>query len=263
MPLRFTILGCGTSAGVPRIGNDWGQCDPANPKNRRLRVSILVESQTTRLLVDTSPDLRQQLLTADVIDLDAVLWTHDHADHAHGIGDLRPIYHHRMNRKEPAGPIEGYARSPVISLMKQRFGYAFEGREGYRPIIKAIELPEGDLTIGDIAVRWVDMPHGNIFSTGFRFEHGGRAIGYATDFHEVTEGMIALFSGVDVWIVDALREKPHPTHPHLAQTLAGVEHVRPGCTYLTHMDNSMDYARLCAILPPHVRPAYDGLSELA
>lgn len=262
MPLRFTILGCGTSSGVPRIGNDWGNCDPINPRNRRTRVSLLVQSETTTILVDTSPDMREQLLAAEVITLDAVLWTHDHADHCHGIDDLRQVYHHRAFMGQHNAPIEGYARAPTLKHLRQRFAYAFEGREGYRPIVSGHDLTDA-LDIGDIHVRCVDMPHGAIWSTGFCFEHDGRTIGYATDFHEVTEAMIDLFSGVDVWIVDALREKPHPTHPHLALTLDAIAATRPKRAYLTHMDNSMDYAQLCAILPLSIRPAYDGLSDVA
>tara|TARA_B110001454_G_scaffold214719_1_gene234949 strand:- start:1187 stop:1975 length:789 start_codon:yes stop_codon:yes gene_type:complete len=262
MPLRFTVLGCGTSAGVPRIGNDWGSCDPANPKNRRTRVSLLIQSDTTTLLVDTSPDMREQLLSANTISLDAVLWTHDHADHCHGIDDLRQVYHHRARGRRHAEPIDGYARAPTLKLLKTRFAYAFEGREGYRAIVAGRDLPD-KIMIGDIQVSSVDMPHGAIWSTGFRFEHKGMSVGYATDFHEVSEAMIELFSGVDVWIVDALREKPHPTHPHLALTLDAIACIAPKRAYLTHMDNSMDYERLCALLPPHVRPAYDGLCEMA
>lgn len=260
MALCFTILGCGTSAGVPRIGNDWGSCDPANPKNRRTRVSLLVQSETTTILVDTSPDLREQLLAVDVIAIDAVLWTHDHADHCHGIDDLRQVYHHRTYQGRHNEPIEGYARVQTLRMLKHRFAYAFEGREGYRPIVRGLEL-EDAISIGDIHIRCVDMPHGAIWSTGFRFEHGGKSIGYATDFHEVTEAMVAHFSGVDVWVVDALREKPHPTHPHLGMTMEAVARIAPRRAYLTHMDNSMDYERLCSALPPHVLPAYDGLSE--
>ncbi len=253
MPLRFTILGCGTSSGVPRIGNDWGSCDPGNPKNRRTRVSILVQTEATTLLVDTSPDMRAQLLAADVIDIDAVLWTHDHADHCHGIDDLRQIFHHR------GVPVDGYARSETMKLLSRRFTYAFDGREGYRPIITPHALPDR-LSIGDIEISCVDMPHGAVYSTGFRFEQGGKSVCYATDFHEVTIEMIELFSATDVLIVDALRERPHPTHPHLALTLDAVAQAQPGRVLLTHMDQSMDYDRLCAMLPPHIRPAYDGLS---
>jgi len=261
MGLSVTILGCGTSSGVPRIGNDWGACDPANPKNRRSRVSILVQSDTTTILVDTSPDLREQLLAANVLEIDAVLWTHDHADHCHGIDDLRQVHHHRQRHQKRSEPIDGYARAETLDLLQRRFAYAFEGRAGYKPIVAGHALDEDCLSIGDIAIGCVDMPHGYIWSTGFRFELNGKSIGYATDFHDVTPEMIVLFSGVDLWIVDALREAPHPTHSHLSRTLEAIEAVRPARALLTHMDQSMDYDRLCATLPDHVRPAHDGLIE--
>jgi phosphoribosyl 1,2-cyclic phosphate phosphodiesterase len=252
MSLKLTILGSGTSSGVPRIGNDWGTCDPTEPKNRRTRVSILVESPTTRILVDTSPDMRAQLLAAEVVQIDAILWTHDHADHSHGIDDVRQLFHHRRS------PVPGYARAQTLKLLTQRFGYAFEGRNGYHPTVDAHVLPDA-LRIGDIDIACVDQPHGDIFSTGFRFTYGGRSIGYATDFHALTPDMLALYAGLDVWVVDALREAPHPTHPHLALTLEGVAATRPGRAILTHMDQSMDYASLCRTLPKGVEPGYDGL----
>ncbi|WP_420145056.1 MBL fold metallo-hydrolase [Sphingobium sp.] len=252
MSLKLTVLGSGTSSGVPRIGNDWGACDPAEPKNRRTRVSILVESPTTRILVDTSPDMREQLLAANVVQIDAILWTHDHADHSHGIDDVRQLFHHRRT------PVPGYARAQTLKLLGQRFAYAFEGRNGYHPTIVPHMLPDG-LRIGDIDVACVDQPHGEIFSTGFRFGHGGRSIGYATDFHALTPDMLALYDGLDLWVVDALREQPHPTHAHLAMTLDGIAATRPGRAILTHMDQSMDYATLCRTLPNGVEPGYDGL----
>ena len=252
MSLKLTILGCGTSSGVPRIGNDWGSCDPNEPKNRRTRASILVESPTTRLLIDTSPDMRAQLLAANVIHIDAILWTHDHADHCHGIDDVRQLYHHRRT------PVPGYARRQTLKLLKERFAYAFEGRQGYHPTIEPHVLPDG-LRIGDIDIACTDQPHGEIYSTGFRFASGGSSIGYATDFHDLTADMISLYDGLDVWVVDALREKPHPTHPHLALTLDGISAVRPGRAILTHMDQSMDYAALLKTLPDGVEPGYDGM----
>ncbi|MCP1471114.1 phosphoribosyl 1,2-cyclic phosphate phosphodiesterase [Sphingobium sp. OAS761] len=252
MSFKVTILGSGTSSGVPRIGNDWGACDPAEPKNRRTRVSILVESSTTRILVDTSPDMRAQLLAADVIHIDAILWTHDHADHSHGLDDVRQLYHYRR------APLPGYARAETLKHLQDRFAYAFEGRNGYHPTIAGQVLPD-TLRIGDIDIASVDQPHGEIWSTGFRFVHSGRSIGYATDFHEITPAMLALYDRLDIWVVDALREKPHPTHPHLAMTLGGIAAVRPGRAILTHMDQSMDYASLCDSLPNGVEPGYDGL----
>ena len=252
MSLKLTILGCGTSSGVPRIGNDWGSCDPNEPKNRRTRASILVESPTTRLLVDTSPDMRAQLLATDVVHIDAILWTHDHADHCHGIDDVRQLYHHRRT------PVPGYARRQTLKLLNQRFAYAFEGRQGYHPTIEPHVLPDG-LRIGDIDIACTDQPHGEIFSTGFRFTSRGKSIGYSTDFHALTADMISLFDGVDIWVVDALREQPHPTHPHLALTLDGISAVRPRRAILTHMDQSMDYASLRLSLPAGVEPGYDGM----
>jgi len=252
MSLKLSILGCGTSSGVPRIGGDWGKCDPTNPRNARTRVSILVESETTRLMVDTSPDMRAQLLAAGVVHLDAVLWTHDHADHTHGIDDLRQVMHHR------GSPVPGYGHPATMRRLVERFAYAFNGREGYRSTITAHDMGEGETMIGDIAVRWVAQPHGNIHSSGFRFDHDGRSVAYATDFHVATDHMIALYGGVDLLVIDALREKPHPTHSDLAMTLEAIGRITPGRAILTHMDQSMDYETLRATLPQGVEPGYDG-----
>lgn len=251
MALKLTILGCGTSTGVPRIGNDWGDCNPEEPKNRRSRVSIIVESPTTRLLVDTSPDLRNQFLDNDIDQIDAVLWTHDHADHCHGIDDLRSVFQKLQK------PIPSYARPSTIRSLQNRFAYAFQGHKYYPSICEAIEL-EGNVQIGDISVRYVDQPHGRITSAGFRFEYNGKSVCYATDFGEVTSDMQALYRDCDLLVVDALRDKPHPTHAHLDMTLALISDVEPGQSLLTHMDKSMDYNRLAAILPDYVYPAYDG-----
>lgn len=251
--MKLTILGCGTSSGVPRIGNEWGICDPEEPRNRRTRVSILVETAETRILVDTSPDLREQLLAADITDVDAILWTHDHADHCHGIDDVRQLFHYR------GYPVPGYARRQTLDHLRRRFEYVFDGRSGYPPIIAGHILPD-ELRIGDILVRSVDQPHGDIYSTGFRFENGVASISYSTDFHEFTKDMHALFAGTDIWVVDALRERPHPTHTHLAMTLTAITDVRPKQAILTHMDQSMDYAHLCATLPKGVVLGFDGLT---
>jgi len=250
--MKLRILGCGTSSGVPRIGNDWGDCDPNEPRNRRTRASILVESGIQRILVDTTPDMRQQLLDADRGILDAILWTHDHADHCHGIDDVRQIFHARR------APVPGYAVAETMALLQQRFSYVFEGRDGYPPTVETHVLRK-DMQLGDIRVRYVVQPHGSIFSAGFRFDCAGKSVGYSTDFHEVTSDMIDMFAAVDIWVVDALRERPHPTHTHLAQTLEAVATCRPGRAILTHMDHSMDYARLCASLPDGVEPGYDGM----
>jgi phosphoribosyl 1,2-cyclic phosphate phosphodiesterase len=253
--MKVRILGCGTSSGVPRVGGDWGACDPNEPKNRRRRVSILVEEGDTRILVDTGPDLREQLLDAGLADVAAVLWTHDHADHCHGIDDLRQLYHARGR------PVTGYARQDTLDTLRLRFAYAFEGKGGYPPVVTANSLPD-ELAIGGLAIRTVDQPHGDVLSAGFRFEAGGHSIVYATDFHALTPAMLALYRGADVWIVDALRRRPHPSHGHLSQVLGWISEVRPGRAILTHMDQSMDYAGLIAELPAGVEPGYDGMEVL-
>lgn len=250
--MKLRILGCGTSSGVPRIGNDWGECDPEDPRNRRLRVSILVSRDEEHILVDTSPDLREQLLAARVADIAGVIWTHDHADHCHGIDDLRQVYHARGR------PVDGYARPEPLATIETRFAYAFEGKDGYPPVVSGHVLPDR-LELGGIAIRVTDQPHGAISSAGLRFDADGKSIVYATDFNILTEEMAALYSGADILVIDALRRRPHPSHPHLAQALDWIERIRPGRALLTHMDNSMDYAALCAELPQGVEPAYDGL----
>ena len=249
--MKVTILGCGTSSGVPRIGNDWGQCDPAEPRNARRRVSILVEASGTVILVDTSPDLRAQLLDAGVSRIDAVIWTHDHADHVHGIDDLRQLFHNAGT------PIPGFARDATMAVLNQRFGYVFGGADGYPATASLHRLPSW-LQIGSLSVSVVDQPHGSITSAGLRFEAEGKAAGYATDFNIMTNAMRAHYAGLDLWIVDALRRRPHPTHPHLGEALAWAAELRPAKTLLSHMDNSMDYRGLLAELPARVEPAYDN-----
>lgn len=250
--MKVRILGCGTSSGVPRIGNDWGDCDPNEPRNRRTRVSIVVEEGDTRMLVDTGPDMRAQLLAVNMGKVDAIVWTHEHADHVFGIDDVRQIFHLR------GAPVPGYARPPTRARLEQQFGYVFHGHHGYPPTVAMADLPD-TLTIGPITIRVVDQPHGAIVSAGMRFESGGHAIGYATDFNIMTPAMHALYQDLDVWIVDALRHRPHPTHPHVAQVLDWAAALKPARTVLTHMDQSMDYARLRATLPPGIEPGYDGL----
>ncbi len=250
--LKVRILGSGTSSGVPRIGNDWGACDPAEPRNRRTRASILVESATTRILVDTSPDMREQLLAAEVADIDAVIWTHDHADHTHGIDDLRQLMHARGR------PVRGIAPPATADGLKSRFRYVFEGGGPYRATATIEPLIDG-MTIGDIAVRTVDQPHGGISSAGLRFECKEKSIGYATDFNQFTDNMRQLYAGLDLWVADALRREPHPTHPHLAQTLQWARECGVPRTVLIHMDNSMDYMTLRDELPAGVEPGHDGM----
>ena len=246
------MLGCGTSFGVPRVGNDWGDCDPAEPRNRRRRVSILIEHEGARILVDTPPDLREQLLDARIDRIDAVIWTHDHADHVHGLDDLRALRHRR------GAPLPGFARPETLAVLRRRFDYAFDGKGGYPAILEPVPLPDA-FAIGPIGVRVADQPHGAVTSAGLRFDVGGRSIGYSTDFNALTPEMTKLFEGIDLWIVDALRRRPHPTHPHLAQTLEWIATLRPRRAILTHMDNSMDYRTLVAELPDGVGPGHDGL----
>ena len=254
--MKLIMLGSGTSTGVPRIGNDWGQCDPLNPRNRRSRVSIVVESaEGTRLLVDTSPDLRSQLLAAEIDRIDAVFWTHDHADHCHGVDDLRPMRYGR------SGPIPGYAADETVRRLRQRFGYAFAGQFGYHTII-ALETLERLRMLGGIRIAHCQMPHGPAQSTAFRFDCDGTSIGYATDFSEITREMVDLLSGVGVLVVDCLRREPHPTHAHLAMAIELAQSCGAGTAVLTHLDKSMDYAALSAEVPTNVMVGYDGL-ELA
>lgn len=250
--MKVRILGSGTSSGVPRIGNDWGRCDPAEPRNRRSRASILVESATTRILIDTSPDMREQLLAAGVSDVDAVIWTHDHADHTHGIDDLRQLMHAR------GAPVRGIAPEATARALATRFRYVFEGGGPYRATATMEGLIDG-MAIGDIVIRTVDQPHGGIISAGLRFELDGKSIGYATDFSSFTSEMRQLYTGLDLWIADALRREPHPTHPHLAQTLQWASECGAGRTVLIHMDHSMDYMTLRTELPKRVEPGFDGL----
>jgi phosphoribosyl 1,2-cyclic phosphate phosphodiesterase len=255
--VKLVVLGCGTSTGVPRIGNDWGECDPAEPKNRRSRVSILVESEEgARLLVDTSTDLRQQLLDNDIDKVDAVFWTHDHADHCHGIDDLRPM---RFRRN---APLPGFASTETARSLRQRFSYVFAGRYGY-PTIVHLETLELVKIHAGFAIASIEMPHGPTTSTGFRFEADGKSIAYATDFSEITGEMVALFDRVDILVTDCLRREPHPTHASLATALELAERCRAGTTVLTHLDFSMDFATLSAEIPAGVLVGYDGMELVA
>ncbi len=254
--MKLIMLGSGTSTGVPRLGNDWGDCDPAEPKNRRTRVSIIVESKEgKRLLVDTSTDLRHQLLACNIDKVDAVFWTHDHADHCHGIDDLRPMRYGR------GGPLPGYASDETARRLRLRFDYVFAGQFGY-PTIVALETLERLRICNGFGVRHCQMPHGPAKSTGFRFECDGKSISYATDFSEITRDMIDLFSGTDLLVTDCLRREGHPTHASLEQALTLARETRARKTVLTHLDKSMDYAALSAELPVHVMVGFDGM-ELA
>lgn len=261
--LRFTILGCGSSGGVPRLGPDgamWGDCDAANPKNRRRRCSLLVDrlagDAVTRVLIDTAPDLRDQLLDAGVGRLDGVVYTHSHADHVHGIDDLRAVVLN-MQKRLPV-----WADAPTTGELIARFGYAFVQPMGspYPPIL--------DLrAIGDQPFA-VDGPAGPITLTPFRVDHGsmdalGFRIGdlaYLPDVVRIPDAAMEHLRGLHVWIIDALRRKPHPTHAHLDLTLDWIATFRPARAILTNMHLDLDHDTLCAELPPHVRPAHDGMT---
>jgi phosphoribosyl 1,2-cyclic phosphate phosphodiesterase len=251
--MRVTVLGCGGSGGVPLIGNEWGACDPAEPRNRRLRPSILVERDGFAVLFDAGPDLREQLLAARVRHLDAVVFTHWHADHTHGLDDLRGV-NVLMGR-----PLDAYADPETLASLKARFDYAFAetkaGQGIYRPTLRGHAI-EGPFDLGPLRIVPFRQDHGWAHSLGFRI--GGFA--YSTDVVRLDEAAFAALEGIDTWIVDCVRiEPPHPVHAHLALTLSWIERVRPRRAYLTHMNHTMDYRTLLGILPPGVAPAHDGL----
>lgn len=250
--MKLRILGCGTSTGVPKIGNEWGRCDPGEPRNARLRSSLLVESDGQRLLVDCGPDLRQQLLAAEVGLLDAVVVTHVHGDHCHGLDELRPV------SQNLGVPVPLYARRGDLDELRGRFAYAFEKQAFYRPIVEAREVPD-KLRIGAARMSVVEQPHGGPTSLGLRFDEHGKSAAYAIDFSDLTNSMAALYEGVDVWIADCLTRAPHPTHMNLDQLLGMARDLRVGSVYLTHMGNGLDYRTLVTELPDWAAPAYDGL----
>lgn len=246
------MLGSGTSTGVPRVGGDWGACDPAEPRNRRTRVSIMVENAAgQRILVDTSPDLRAQLLRHDIGRVDAVLWTHDHADHCHGIDDLRVMRYDRSN------PLPGFASEGTVARLRRRFDYIFEGQHGYPTLVEL--KPLGMKLLVGFQIDWVEMPHGPAKSTAFRFECDGKSVVYATDFSEITDRMVSCFRGADLLVCDCLRRKDHPTHAHLAMSLDLQKRTKAKKLILTHLDKSMDYQTLCREVPSGVEVGYDGL----
>jgi phosphoribosyl 1,2-cyclic phosphate phosphodiesterase len=248
------MLGCGPSWGVPRIGDEWGACDRNNPKNRRRRVSILVEDDDASLLVDTSPDLREQLLDARVRRIDAVLFTHAHADHLHGIDDLRSV--NRMMKK--ALPV--YADAATMAEIRARFGYVLApvhpaAKAGfYKPVLEPV-LIDGPFVAAGIAVTPFVQDHGFIKTLGFRF---GR-FAYSTDAIRLDDAAFAALAGIEVWIVDCMRREPHVTHSHLERTLDWIARLKPRRAILTHMDESLDYEVLRRTLPAGVEPGYDGL----
>ena len=260
MTLRLTILGCGSSGGVPRIAEGWGACDPANPKNRRRRCSVLVErlgpAGATAVLVDTSPDLREQLLDVGVKRLDAVLLSHPHADHTHGIDDLRPLCLVMRRR------LDIYMNEATSLRVTDAFSYIFQIPSGssYPPIAKELRLTAGQVCHidgpgGAIEATPFDLEHGEVIALGFRF--GGLA--YTPDVKRIPEASLPFLEGLDMWIIDALRYRPHPSHFSLDDALEWIEKMRPRRAILTNLHTDLDYETLRAKLPANVTPAYDGM----
>lgn len=252
--MKVTFLGTGSSTGTPGVGVGWGACDPAEPKNRRLRPSILVEEGETRLLVDTSPDLREQLLRTGVNRVDAVLYTHAHADHLHGIDDLRAL-NRAMDARIPA-----YADAATLKVIDERFGYVVAPlRHGstnfYKPCIDPHEIVPGrPFRVGSIEVAPFDQDHGFSRTVGFRFG----PIGFSTDLVNMTEEAYQALNGVEVWIVSSFQEAPHPTHAHVDRALEWIGRVKPRRAVLTHLSVALDHAALQARVAP-VEVAYDGM----
>ncbi len=252
--MKVTILGCGSAPGVPAISTGWGDCDPANARNRRRRASILVEQGATRLLVDASPDLREQLLDAGVRHIDAVLFTHPHADHIHGLDELREI------NRVTGQPLPIFAPADALAVLKDRFAYAFKGippgAPMFRPWLVPTEITAGiPLKIGGIAIQPFAQDHGNCTTIGYRFGD----IAYSTDILELPEISRPFVRGLKAWIVGAYGLTPHPTHAHVAKALEWIEALKPARAVITHMSNAIDYDALSTALPAHVVPAHDGL----
>lgn len=250
-----TILGCGAAGGVPSIGAGWGNCDPNEPRNRRRRPSILVAEGDTTVLVDTSPDLREQLLDAGTRRLDAVLYTHGHADHLHGIDDLREV------NRAMGGPIPIWATEETLSIIRRRFSYVLEGidlataRVIYRPWLLPHAIT-GPFRVGSLAITPFTQDHGIGLTTGFRFG----AFAYSTDVRTLPEASLALLEGIEVWVVGCLTDRPHETHAHVGQVVEWAQRLRPRRTIITHMGFRLDYATLAANLPAGIEPAYDGMT---
>jgi len=259
--LQVRILGCGSSGGVPRIGNDWGACDPAEPRNRRTRCSILIRhwssgaSQPTLVLVDTSPDMREQLLAANVSRVDAVLLTHEHADQCHGIDDLRALVL-RAGRRIPV-----HLDPVTASIIGSRFAYCFDGAGAYPAILdKHVDLEAGQAVRiggagGPVDFLALAQDHGGVSSLGFRCG----TFAYCNDVVRLPEATLERLTGLHTLVVDALRYKPHPTHASVAEALAWIERLKPRRAILTNLHVDLDYARLKAELPAGVEPAFDGM----
>ena len=263
MSLVATILGCGSSGGVPRVGGDWGFCDPADPRNRRSRCSLLVEKTgeagTTSVLIDTSPDLREQLLSAKVRRLDAVLYTHDHADQTHGIDDLRAIAY-RMRSQIPT-----YMEAHTKAHVAERFDYCFEMPEGrVHPAILSLQplLEDGQILSldgpgGSIQIEVITASHGPTPVLAFLLD--GR-LAYSPDVWDISDAALNRLSGIEIWICDGLRYNDHPTHAHVDKTLSWMARTQTRQAILTNLHIDMDYNVLASELPPNAQPAYDGMT---
>jgi phosphoribosyl 1,2-cyclic phosphate phosphodiesterase len=259
--LKVTVLGCGSSPGTPRIGNDWGACDPNEPKNRRTRCAILIEridnEAVTRVLIDTGPDIRSQLLAAGVNSIDGVVYTHSHADHAHGIDDLRAFW------QDTKRLVDVYADEPTHKRLLLAFGYCFATAPGsfYPPILKYHPISAGcELTIdgagGRLALTPFRQIHGDTESLGLRVG----TFAYSCDVSDLPEATLLTLAGLDVWIVDALRHHPHPSHFSVSEAVSWIERIKPRRAILTHMHIDLDYATLKHELPVGIEPAYDGMT---
>ena len=253
--MKITVLGCGSSIGVPSIGNNWGKCDPNNTRNRRRRCSILVENNGCVILVDTSPDLREQLLDANVQKIDGVLFTHGHADHTHGLDDLRPMFW-RMDEQ-----IKIYADQQTLSMLEYRFDYMFKKADSSPPYFRvplvANVIEDKPISIGGIEVQPYIQDHGvSGSSLGFIFN---KRFAYSTDVAEMGVDTLHQLRGLDLWIVDCLRESRSLAHSDIDKTLAWIDEIKPKNAFLTHMTSDIDYERISEKLPNNVEPAYDGL----
>jgi phosphoribosyl 1,2-cyclic phosphate phosphodiesterase len=261
MSLAITILGCGSSGGVPRVGQGWGACDPGNPKNRRRRCSIFLERMApdgakTQVLVDTSPDLREQLLGLDVKRLDGILLTHSHADHTHGIDDIRPLV--IMARRK----IDLHMDAETSEIVRAHFDYIFASPAGsqYPPLLNERRITPGEIVTiegpgGNVEAVPFSLEHGEIDSLGFRFGD----VAYTPDLNGIPEPSLRFLEGLDLWIVDALRYMPHPSHFSLSETLGWIARLAPTRAILTNLHSDLDFERLRAEMPSNVEPAYDGM----
>ena len=256
MKIKIDILGCGSSSGVPAIGNYWGVCDPKNPKNKRLRSSILITSERkTKILIDATPDLRQQLLNANVKYLDAVLITHAHADHIHGVDDFRFLNVLMKNH------LNLYANKKVLDEIKKKFSYVFEKLKKeangfyYKPCLVPKTINKSFM-INELKITSFQQNHGFCESTGYRINN----VAYSTDVVDLDDNAFSKLKNLDLWIVDCLRFKPHTTHSHFDKTIGWIDKVKPKKAILTHMNTEVDYNTITKMLPKNCYAAFDGLT---